>query len=217
MAIASYSDLVTAIQEWLGRDNDATLLARIPDLITLAEAKFNRLLFAPQMEKRSTATIDITSTDPEFISLPSDFQTMRRVRLNSVTGKPGLQMMSQTQLDDYRYSIDNVTGQPVYFAIVGVNMELAPTPNENYTLEMVYRSKLAGLTVGNPSNWLIALAPDLYLYGTLLESAPYLQDDERVPLWAAAMQLSLDQINSLGERQSYGSTPASLSLPGVVP
>ena len=74
MALNTYATLVSAATEYLARDNDATLIARIPDFITLAEAKFNRVLLHPKMEVRSTAMVDTGSTDPEFISLPSDFQ-----------------------------------------------------------------------------------------------------------------------------------------------
>lgn len=217
MAISTYSGLVTAATEWLARDQDTTLIARIPDFITLAEAKFNRVLLHPGMEVRSTTTVDTGSSEPEFISLPSDFQTMRRVRLSSVTGKPRLQFMSQTQIDDYRYSIDNVSGQPVYFSIMGTEMELAPTPNEDYTLEMVYRANIPALTSTNTTNWLLTLAPDLYLYGALLESAPYIKEDGRIQVWAGAVETVINQLNTHGERQSANSGPSDITLPGVVP
>lgn len=217
MAINTYATLVSAVTEWLARDQDATLIARIPDFITLCEAKLNRTLFVPQMEQRSTAMVNTASDEPEFISLPSDFQTMRRVRLSSVTGKPRLSFMSQTQLDDYRYSIDNVTDQPVYFTITGTEMELAPTPNEDYTIEMVYRANIPALTASNTTNWLLTLAPDLYLYGVLLEAMPAIKDDGRVALWANGFSTVLNDLNNLGFRQSFDSGPTSISLPGVTP
>lgn len=217
MAINTYATLVSAITEWLARDQDATLTARIPDFITLAEAKFNRGLIHPKMETRSTTSVDTTSTSPEFITLPSDFQTMRSVRLSGVTGKPRLAFMTKTQLDDYRYSIDNVSDQPVYFAIVGTEMELAPTPGENYALEMVYRANISALTSSNTTNWLLTLAPDLYLYAALMEASPYLKNDERIGVWASGMQTALDDLNLHGARQSFDSGPSSITLPGVTP
>lgn len=217
MAINTYATLVSAVTEWLARDQDTTLIARIPDFITLAEAKFNRVLLHPKMESRSTALVDTTDDEPEFITLPSDFQTMRSVRLSGVTGKPRLAFMTKTQLDDYRYSTDNVADQPVYFAIVGTEMELAPTPGENYTLEMVYRANISALTSGNTTNWLLTLAPDLYLYGALLEAAPYLKNDEHISVWASGVQMAIEQLNTHGARQSYDSGPSSLWLPGVTP
>src|SRR5512139_855140 len=104
MAVTTYANLVTAATEWLARDQDATLIARIPDFIVLCESKLNRVLMHPQMEVRSTASVSTSNTEPEFVSLPSTFQTMRRVRLSSVTGKPRLEYMAQSQLEDYRYS-----------------------------------------------------------------------------------------------------------------
>ena len=217
MAINTYATLVSAITEYLGRDQDSTLTARIPDFITLFEAKANRTLNHPKMETRSTTSVDTSSTSPEFITLPSDFQTMRSVRLSSVTGKPRLAFATKTQIDDYRYSIDNVSDQPVYFAIVGTEMELAPTPSENYTLEMVYRANISALTSGNTTNWLLTLAPDLYLYGALMEAAPYLKDDNRIAVWASGMQTALEQLNTHGARQSFDSGPSEIWLPGVTP
>ena len=213
MSISNYVELQAAGANYLARDD---LSARIPEFIALTEAKLNRLLFVPQMEVRSTATVDINADEPEFISLPTDFQTMRRVRLSSVLGKPRLNFVTGTQIDDIRYSRDNMTGQPAYFSIVGTEMELLPTPAQAYTLEMVYRATLPPLA-SNPTNWLLTMAPDIYLYGMLLEAAPYTKEDERVSLWASAFSTVLDNLNSLGNMQSFDSGPSTITLPGITP
>lgn len=214
MAINNYATLVAAIAEWLARDD---LTTRIPDFVTLAEAKINRVLLHPRMETRTTVTVDTGETSPEFLDLPSDFQTMRSVRLSGVLGKPRLGFMSQTQIEDYRYSIDNVTDQPVYFSIVGSEMELAPTPNDDFDVEILYRANIPAITSDNATNWLLTLAPDLYLYGALLESAAYNKDDARLSVWGTAFQTCLEQLNIQGDRQSSNSGPTSVSLPGVTP
>src|SRR5438094_338837 len=97
--ITDYTTLVSTGIEYLARDQDATLTARFPTFVQLFEAKMNRMLFVRQMEARSTTTTDTTTTEPEFISLPSDFQSMRRIRLSSVSGKPHLDFKSGTELD----------------------------------------------------------------------------------------------------------------------
>lgn len=217
MSITDYTTLQSTAIEYLAREGDATLIARVPTFIQLFEAKMNRMLFVPQMEKRSTATVNTASTESEFIALPGDFQSMRTVRLSSVAGKPRLSFMTPTQLEDYRYSIDNVTGQPIYFSVFGDEMELSPTPNEDYTLEVIYRSYLPALSDSNTTNWLLTLAPDLYLYGALLESAPYMKEDGRIQTWAAGVSTALNDLNNLGARQSFDSGPSTVSLPGVTP
>lgn len=213
MAISTYVELQTAVANWLARDD---LTSRIPEFITLAEAKFNRVLLHPKMEARSTVTVDTLLASPEFIDLPTDFQTMRSARLSGVAGKPRLSFMTQTQIDDYRYSRDNVTGQPVYFSITGTQMELAPTPNDDYDVQIVYRGNIPALA-SNSTNWLLTLAPDLYLYGALLEASPYIQNDERLSVWGSALATVIEQLNAHGERQSFNSGPSTISLPGICP
>lgn len=217
MAINTFATLVTASTEWLARDQDAVLIARIPTFFQLFEAKMNRTLFVPQMESRSTTPVDTTSAEPEFISLPVDFQTMRRIRLSSVAGKPPLSFISGTQSDTMRYRRDNVTGQPTHYSIIGTEIELVPTPNENYTLEMVYRANIPALTASNTTNWLLSLAPDLYLYGALLESAPYIKEDGRIQTWASGYSMALTDLNNLGFRQSFDAGPSEITLPGCTP
>src|SRR3546814_2972155 len=69
MALDTYSDLVTAVGDFL---NNTTLTASVPTFIRLAEARFNRILRTPQMETRVTAT-----ATSEFTTLPTDFRGMR--------------------------------------------------------------------------------------------------------------------------------------------
>lgn len=214
--ISTYADLQAAVTEWLARDQDATLIARIPAFIQFAEAKFNRELFVRQMEQRSSATVSSGVDDAEFVLLPPDFQSMRRVRLSSVTGKPHLDFKSGTQLDEYRMSTANVTNQPLFFSIFGSEMELCPTPDQNYTLEMVYRTVIPPLAT-NSTNWLLELAPDLYLYGALLESAPYIKEDERINTWGLGFKTALDGLNNLGLTSTFNAGPMNMRVSGVTP
>jgi hypothetical protein len=204
MAFDSYTSLQAEIADYLARDD---LVSKIPTFITLAEAKFNRGLFVRQMEQRSTALIDPDSDEPEYISLPLDFQSMRRVRVSSVSGKPRLDFKSGVQADEYRQSHGDVTGLPKYFTVFGDEIELIPSPDAAYTIEMVYRRNVPALSSDNPTNWLLALAPDAYLYGALLESAPYTKEDERINVWGAGLTTVIDGLNNLGMTSTFNAGP----------
>ena len=212
--IVDYVSLQAAIVEYLARDQDTTLIARIPSFIQFAEAKFNRQLFVRQMEQRSTAVVNLLSSEPEFIALPSDFQSMRRVRLSSVTGKPCLEFKSGTQMDEYRFATFDVVAQPRYFTVFGSEIELAPTPDAAYTIEMVYRQVIPPLATGN-TNWLLTIAPDLYLYGALLESAPYIKEDARITTWGTAFASALDDLNDLGKVSTFNAGPMVIRPSGI--
>lgn len=215
--VTDYASLQAAVTEWLARDQDATLIARIPSFIQFAEAKFNRELFVRQMEQRSSATLSFGVDDAEFVLLPPDFQSMRRVRLASVTGKPNLSFMSQTQMDEFRATTSDAAGQPQFFTIFGSEIELAPSPDAAYTLEMVYRTLIPALSDTNTTNWLLQLAPDLYLYGALLESAPYIKEDERLQTWGLGFKTALDGLNNLGLTSTFNAGPMSMRVSGVTP
>jgi hypothetical protein len=212
--IVDYTSLQAAVTEYLARDQDSTLIARIPTFVQLAEAKFNRQLFARQMELRATALTDPTSLEPEFISLPSDFQSMRRVRLSSVPGKPCLEFKSGAQMDQFRFATTNVAGQPLYFTVFGDEVELAPTPDAAYTVEMIYRQNISPLA-SNSTNWLLDLAPDLYLYGALLETAPYIKEDPRIQTWGALFASALGDLNELGKVSAFNAGPMTVRPVGL--
>jgi hypothetical protein len=206
LIVDSASLQATAV-EYLARDQDATLIARVPTFIQNFEATMNRALFTRQMETRALAiTNPAVTTEPEFVALPADFQTMRRIRLSSETGKPSLQFLSGTQMDEMRTGAADVSGVPRYFSIFGNEIELFPTPAAITTLEMIYRANLPSLN-SNATNWLLALAPDAYLFGVLLQSAPYIKQDARIQVWGAAVQSALTDLNKLGNNSAFNAGP----------
>jgi len=214
--IAVYTDLQNAVTEYLARDQDATLIARIPTFIQLAEAKFNRMLFTRQMEQRSTTLTVPTATEPQYIALPADFQSMRRVKLTSTSPTVRLDYKSPSQLDEYRSCIGDTINQPLFFTIFGNEIELCPTPDEIYTVEMVYRQNIPPLAL-NATNWLLNLAPDLYLYGALMESAPYIKEDARIQTWALGFTAALNDVNGLGQMSTFNAGPLEMRISGVTP
>lgn len=211
MALATYSDVVAATQNWLfGR---ADIAPRVPEFVAMAEAKFNRNLLCRQMEKRATTPLDPTSAEPEFVALPGDFQTMRRIRLINTfspgpvpTTKPRLKFATGAQMDELRERTPNL-GAPVWFSLLGDELELLPTPDQAYKIEMVYRAYLPPLGAVNATNWLLTLAPDAYLYGTLMEVAPYLHEDERIAVWSAGLSGAIADLNKLSDESTYNAGP----------
>ncbi len=99
---------------------------------------------------------------------------------------------------------------------MGDEIELIPTPDSDYTIEMVYRKNIPALA-SNSTNWLLTLAPDVYLYGMLLESAPYIKEDERIQVWATGFAQAVESLNRLSLNAQYNSGPLVLSVSGYTP
>ena len=198
MALDTFSGLKTTIADYLNRDD---LTSAIPGFITLAEAKFNRKLRVRQMIKRATATLDT-----QYFAFPSDFLQAKEFQLNT-NPITYLQYVTQNQ-GDYGSANNYVaTGRPQFYTIIGTQIEVIPTPDTGYTGELTYYGKIPALSDSNTSNWLLVYAPDLYLYGALLEATPYLKDDERLAVWSTLYTNSLGDIEIADQRASVASTP----------
>ena len=212
MPFDTYTDLQAEVANYLARSD---LASEIPSFIALAEAKFNRSLKCVEMDQRATATIDINSDEPQFLSLPSDYQSMRRVRIAEIPGKPRLFFLPSELLDEKRFAAQDAPGQPRYFTIFGSELEMFPTPDTTYTLEMVYRRLIPPLAL-NSSNWLLINHPDAYLYGALMEAEPYMKNDQRIATWAQALSAVTEAINSVSNDAAFNAGPLAVQVSGQV-
>jgi len=198
MALDTFAGLKATIADYLNRDD---LTAIIPSFITIAEAKFNRKLRTRQMVKRAEGQIETA-----FFAYPSDWLQAKEFQLNT-NPIVRLQFVTEAYGDELKSNRYVSTGQPVYYTITGTQLEFIPTPDSTYSAELTYYAKIPALSDSNTSNWLLAYAPDLYLYGALLEAAPYLKDDERLAVWSQMYINSLGDIEVADQRASVSSTP----------
>lgn len=188
MSIANYPDLLAAVGNWMNR---ADLTARIPEFIPLVEAKLNRLLEDPLMEVSST-----TTASGEYTALPSDFGEM-------VSISTGDGFLAPVGANHYAAFDDSVSGTPRFYSIVNRTIAFAPR-NTTATIKMVYRRRIPSLTAASPTNWLMTLAPDCYLYGTLAQAAAYIQDEERAAMWKAAFDETIPELRMDATRRKWG-------------
>ncbi len=198
MDLSTFSGLKAAVADYLNRDD---LTSVIPGFIALAEAKFNRKLRARQMIKRATATID-----SQYFAYPADWLEAREFILstNPITH---LKFVTESEANELRASTIVSNGKPAYYTIVGSQIEVIGTPDTSYSGILSYYAKIPALSDSNTSNWLLAYAPDLYLYGALLEASPYLKDDERLAIWGQMYADSKADIELADQRASVSSTP----------
>src|SRR5262245_12086927 len=161
MALTSYGELQAAIGNWLGRPGDGLISAVVPDWIALCEARFNRELRLRAMETRATATLQ-----DRFVALPAGFVEMRSLRLN--TNPPQILDLVAPEFIA-RARAGAASGRPRLYAIIDGELELAPAPDAAYEAEMIYWKRFDALSGTTTSNWLLANAPDIYLFGSLTE------------------------------------------------
>jgi hypothetical protein len=153
------------------------------------------------MEVRSTMT---TTADQRYFNLPGGYLQMRNIQLNTNPITP-LEYITPEMLD--RLYGGGTTGKPRAYTLIGDEIQLAPIPDSTYTLEMAFYEKFTALGDGTSgtvtSNWLTTNAPDVLLYGALLEAEPFIKNDERVNLWINAYNSAITRIQDADSRDRH--------------
>lgn len=187
MALTDYTGLQSAVADFLNRDD---LALSIPTFIALAEAQMQRDIRHWRMHERAAASIS-----DRYIALPGDW--VETIRL-TIGGHPDLRLVSTAAMEALR-GFDDTGGRPQYYAHTAGEIEVWPTPDQAYDGEMVYVQKIPALSDSAPTNWVIDQAPDVYLYGALVATAPFLQEDARVQVWGGLYTAGVAKLNSAGE------------------
>ena len=194
MAIGTYAELQTAVANWLDRD-DLTL--RIPEFIALAEARFNRILRLRSMEAKYTAN---TVASQRNLALPAGYIQMRNFQVNTSP----LTTLSYVTPEIYdRLWGGSTGGTPKFYTILANEVSFGPIPGSVMEVEMLFYKKFDSLSVTTTTNWLITNAPDIYLYGSMLEAEPFIMNDERVPLWATALERAVTDMQEQDNKDRH--------------
>ena len=150
------------------------------------------------MIKRATAT-----ADAQYLSVPSDWLEAINIEITS-NNFSTLFQQSIESLDLYRQANNNITGQPAYFAMVDDTIELAPTPDTAYTLQLTYYGKIDALSDSNTTNFVSVSHPDVYLYGALKHASIYLMEDDRIPMFTQQFEKALEEMRLAQEKSAFG-------------
>lgn len=217
MAITNYGELKTAIRVWLNRvESDVDLVPFIPDFITLAEAEMHADLDARVMEFQ-TDPADIT---PGPIALPDDYGAVQSVHLVSPDDdliRRELPYATEKQMADF-ISKEGRSGDPQRYTIEGESIGFwpwgtDPQGNPQWKWTMFYRGIPKLGPDDNSTNKILQQWPNLYLYGSLQHTAPYLEEDVRLTTWTSIYNTMVEKVR-FDIVMSESGTP-QISMPKV--
>jgi hypothetical protein len=206
MGLANYTELKVSVADYLNRNN---LTSRIPDFITLAEGRLNRDIRARVNYVRSETT---TTGGQAFYNLPSDLIELRDVTYDTASNSYALAYMSPESASREYGSHSN--GSPKSYSSLGKNFKICPTPDGSYTVGINYYQKLTPLSDSNLTNNILAEFPNLYLYGSCLEGAVYLDDNEQVKRFAELYRSDLADVKAAEEAARYSGTVLTMTVQG---
>jgi hypothetical protein len=116
------------------------------------------------------ANTDLTLDAAGEASLPADYGEWRAVTANTVPRPELWSSITPSRMDqDYPY---RDSGSPEVFTVIGSTIRVLPITAS--TINLQYYSAIQPLATDDATNWLLVAHPAIYLYGTLVHSAPYL-------------------------------------------
>lgn len=194
MSITNYTELKTAVADWLNRDDLSD--ARITDFIQMAENRIFHVLRIPPMEKYANLTTDSEGK----VTVPGDFLEAKDVLFSS---KP-LDRISTTEF----YARDAAQGTPIAFMRETVYLRFWPTPASGNAVKMVYYALPAALSGSNATNPVFAMSPELYLYGALVAAGTYLgMPMEKLQVWSESFNDTIKRLmDNARQAEVSGST-----------
>lgn len=194
MALANYGDLKTTLDKYLARDD---LTAVIPDFIRMGEARLSAELRIRFMEASANITI---ATSTRTSALPSRYLEGRSLY---VSGTPNQRLEYKTPVVYWELWADKTVGKPEVFTIEGENFLWGPVPDQGYTGVSLYYKQPDILSSDSDTNGLFTLAPNMYVYASLIEATPFLGNDPRVLLWTSLYEDLRDKLILADRKDRY--------------
>lgn len=208
----TFATLKQDVQRYLERGatyaSDPIVYDQIPRLINLAERRIAREL---KIQGFIAVVSDTMVPGQSVYAKPDRWRDT--VSINIGTGTNNADRTSLfTRVYEYLRSYwpnESETATPLFYADYNYSSWLfAPTPDQAYPFEVLYYELPPLLDDSIETNWLTEYAPQLLLYGALLEATPFLKNDERIGTWQqyydrAASMLNGEDLAKILDRASY--------------
>lgn len=198
MAITNYNELKTAIASWANRSD---LSASLADFVTLAEADMKVRAKLTQWDTETSLTVTSGSAN-----LPADFAAAISVQFGDQL--TDLEYMTPRQLKDRGYL--EASGDPVAYSIIGSTLRVAPSASG--TAALLYTARFTSLSDAAPTNSLLSLFPDAYLYGSLVHAAIFLRDDGLARFAKGAYEEAIGRVNGYMDSRRFGNAPLRIRV-----
>lgn len=166
----NYNELVTNIRNYTEVDSNVFSNSVIDTFITMAE---NRILRDIDLDVFKLEVFANMTTGNKFLTAPSDILTHRYMMITSSGDQIFLDFRDTSFMKEY-WPDGTETGVPKYYSVWDQNtFYIAPTPNDNFTVELGYIYRPAQLSSANQTTWISTNAPEALLYACLIQAYSY--------------------------------------------
>jgi len=195
----TFETLKEDVQRYLERGStlasDPVVYEQIPRLINLAERRIARELKIQGFINVVTTTLVISQS---VYAKPDRWRDTISINIGTGTTNTTRKSLFTRSYEYVRtyWPDESQTSEPIFYADYNYdNWLIVPTPDDDYPIEILYYELPPLLDDTTQTNWLSEYAPQLLLYGTLLEATPFLKNDDRIPVWQQMYDRSAAMLN----------------------
>lgn len=195
----TFTTLQQDVQRYLERGNtlasDPIVFEQIPRLINLAERRIARELKVEGFINVVTGTL---SAGQSVYPKPDRWRDTVSINIGTGTTLNNRKILFSRVYEYLRSYWPNAldTDMPLFYSDYDYShWLLAPTPDAAYPFEILYYELPPLLDDIVQTNWITEYAPQLLLYGTLVEATPFLKNDERIPVWQSMYDRAAAMLN----------------------
>jgi hypothetical protein len=202
-AVMTYDSLADDIETYLERTDQATI-DKIPTFIMLAEQ-----VLAADLKFLGNLTVATSNMVQGEATIDKPARWRKTVSMNvTVAGQRQPVLLRKYEyLREYWPDPAQQSAPKYYCDYDYTHWLIAPTPDDDYSYEVLYYERLQPLDSSNQSNWFTQYAPQALLYGSLLQAMPFLKNDERMAMWQSQYDqivniLKTEDTLRIGDRQA---------------
>jgi len=194
----TFDSIQATVRKYLERGDvtDTMVYSQLPELINIAERNI-------AIDLNVTGIRDVVYsamvTGTSVYQKPTGWRRTVSINFGSGTGNANATPLFPRSYEYSRsyWPDDSQTSTPKFYSEYSDEyMLICPTPDQNYPFEMTYYVKPPLLDDSNQTNWITENWPNLLIYGTLRECAPFLKQDERMQVWEGMYQKLLQSISA---------------------
>ena len=201
----TYSSLLNDLRNYLERGatlaTDPSVYIQLPSLIGLAERRLAREL---KIQGTVTVVSSTMTTGEATYPKPDRWRETVSIRVGTGTGYNVTQEVYPRAYEYMRQYWPNqtLTGTPRFYADYDYShWFFAPTPNAPFPYELIYYELPPLLGDDVQTNWFTEYAPNALLYASLMEAAPFLKNEEIIPIWQGFYDRAVAALNGEDIRQ----------------
>lgn len=200
--VLTYDSLTSTVLQYLER-KDAAVVNAIPTFITLAEFEIAQEI--KTLGQLQVAEATMLTGNPN-LQKPARWRKTVSMSITVDGVKQPVYLRKYEYLKNY-WPDTTKTDVPKYYADTDWDhWFIAPTPDQDYTFEVLYYERISPLSSTNQTNWLTQNAPNALLFGTLMQAMPFLKNDQRQIFQqkydVALQSLKTEDVARVGDRQA---------------